>query len=47
MHEDFIGLHSTDSIASNSLVSIIRDVLLKLNLNIEIVGGNAMMEQQT
>ncbi len=35
VHEDFIGLHSTDSIASNSLVSIIRDVLLRLNLNIE------------
>ncbi len=39
MHEDFIGLHFTDSIASNSLVSIIRDVLLRLNLNIENCRG--------
>ncbi len=39
VHEDFIGLHSTDSIDSNSLVSIIRGALLRLNLNIENCQG--------
>ena len=39
VHEDFIGLHSTDSIASGPLVSIVKDVLLRLNLCIENCRG--------
>ena len=39
VHEDFVGLIQTDSIDSNSLVHIIRDVLLRLDLKLENCRG--------
>ena len=39
VHEDFIGLYSTDSICSGPLVNIVKDVLLRLNLSIENCRG--------
>ena len=39
MHEDFIGLYSTDFICSGPLVNIVKDVLLRLNLSIENCRG--------
>ena len=38
-HEEFVGLYQTDSITSNALVAMIRDVLLRLNLKIECCRG--------
>ena len=38
-HEEFVGLYQTDSITSNALVAVIRDVLLQLNLKIECCRG--------
>lgn len=38
-HEEFVGLYQTDSISSNALVAVIRDVLLRLNLKIECCRG--------
>ena len=39
VHEDFVGLYQTDSITSDSLVSIIEDVLLRFNLKLENCRG--------
>ena len=50
-HEEFIGLYMTSSITADSLVSIIKDTLLRMNLKIEHCrgqcydGASAMMEQ--
>ena len=41
---EFIGLYQTDAIDSQSLVRIIRDSLLRMNLKYSIAVGNAMME---
>ena len=38
-HETFVGLYCTDSITANSLVQIIKDVLLRLNLKLENCRG--------
>ena len=37
--EDFIGLYKTESIESSSLVSIIKDVLLRMNLKLNYCRG--------
>ena len=37
--EDFIGLYKTESIESSSLVSIIKDVLLWMNLKLKYCRG--------
>ena len=37
--EDFIGLYKTESIESPSLVSIIKDVLLRMNLKLKYCRG--------
>ena len=39
VHEDFIGLYATDSTDANSLVAIIKDVLLQLNLTLDNCRG--------
>ena len=39
VHEDFIGLYSTDCISSGPLVSIVKDALLRVNLCIENCRG--------
>jgi hypothetical protein len=39
VHEDFIGLHATPSIDADTLIAIIRDVLLRLNLKLENCRG--------
>ena len=39
VHEDLIGLSQTDSIDSNSLVHIIQDILLRLDLKLENCRG--------
>ena len=38
VHEEFIGLYQTDSIAAASLFKIIEDTLLRLNLKLEMSG---------
>ena len=35
VHEEFIGLHKTDSIQAKSLVAIIKDTSLHLNLKLD------------
>ena len=39
VQEDFVGLYETDSISSDSLVALIKDVLLRFNLKIENCTG--------
>jgi len=39
VHEEFIGLYQTDSIAAASLLKIIEDTLLRLNLKFEMCCG--------
>ena len=39
VHEDFFGLYETGSISADSLVSIIKDVLLRLNLQLDNCRG--------
>ena len=39
VHEDFVGLYSTASLTADSLISIIQDVLLRLNRLIERCRG--------
>jgi hypothetical protein len=39
VHEDLIGLSQTDSIDSNPLVCIIRDILIRLDLKLENCRG--------
>ena len=39
VHEEFIGLYSLESTSAESLVSTIRDVLLRMNLRIENCRG--------
>ena len=39
VHEDFIGLHVVESIKADVLVSVLKDVLLRLNLSINDCRG--------
>ena len=39
VHEDFISFYQTDTSEANSLVNIIKDALLRLNLSISKVRG--------
>ena len=39
VHEDFVGLHETDSTTADALVAIIRDTLLRLNIKLENCRG--------
>ena len=39
VHEEFIGLYHADSIQAQSLVAIIKDSLLRLNLKLELCRG--------
>ena len=39
VHEDFVGLYETDSITADSLVSIIKDVILRFNIKLENCRG--------
>lgn len=39
VYEEFIGLYQTESLQASSLVQIIRDVMLRLNLKIELCRG--------
>ena len=39
VHKDFVRLYQTDSITSDSLVTIIEDVLLRFNLKLENYRG--------
>ena len=39
VHEEFVGLYKTDSIQAKSLVAIIKDTLLRLNLKMELCQG--------
>ena len=45
VHKDIVGLYSTASLTADSLVAIIQDVLLRLNLSIERCRDTAMIEQ--
>ena len=38
-HEDFIGLHKVESIQANSLVAVLKDILLRLNLSLANCRG--------
>ena len=39
VHEEFVGLYKVESISSNSLVAVIKDMLLRLNLTLTKVRG--------
>ena len=39
VHEDFVGLYESHSITADSLVSIIKDVMLRFNLKLENCRG--------
>jgi hypothetical protein len=34
VHEDFIGLHSFDTVTANEIVNTIKDVLLRMQINL-------------
>ena len=38
-HEDFIGLHLTDSITATALVAIIKDVIIRMNIKLKHCHG--------
>ena len=42
-NEDFIGLYLTDFIPNSSLVAIIADVILRINIKLGHCRGHAMM----
>ena len=39
VHEEFVGLYHTDSITAATLTSVIRDVLIRLNLSVDKLRG--------
>lgn len=39
MHEEFLGLYCVSSIDSDTIVGMIKDVLIRMNLNINKVRG--------
>ena len=39
VHEEFIGLYKAESITSNSIVSVVKDTLIGLNLSLSIARG--------
>ena len=39
VHEDFIGLYSIDNTESQTLVKVIKDVLLRMNLSVQNIRG--------
>ena len=39
VHEDFIGLYKTDSTTAATLVALIKDVLLRCNISINMCCG--------
>lgn len=39
IHEEFIGLYKVDSIAASTLVQVIKDVLLRMNLSLDKARG--------
>ncbi len=39
VHEDFVGLYSVTSIAADMIVSVIKDVFLRMNLSFDTVRG--------
>ena len=39
VHEDFVGLYSVTSIAADVIVSVIKDVFLRMNLSFDTVHG--------
>ena len=43
--EDFIGLYKTESIESSSLISVIKDVLLRKNLKLKYCRGQCYDDQ--
>ena len=46
-HEEFFGFYNVPDIVSETILSTIKDVLLKLPSSLLIVGDNAMMEPAT
>ena len=38
-HEEFVGLYQVDSIVSSSIVEVLKDTILRLNLAISSCGG--------
>ncbi len=39
VHEDFLGLHAVESTASDILVAVIKDVLIRMNLSVNKMRG--------
>ena len=45
-HEEFIGLYSLPSTEAETIISILKDVLLRLNLSMKRFAVNATMVPQ-
>ena len=45
-HEDFVGLHKVDKINADTLVAVIQDVVLRMNLDLHNCRGQCYEEQQ-
>ena len=45
LHEEFVGLHVVDTVASDRITTVLEDIL-RMNLNLSVVD-NATMEQAT
>ena len=46
IHEDFIGMHPLERTTAGRILSIIKNALLRMNLNIQRAVGSVMMEQR-
>ena len=38
-HEEFVGLHVVDTVASDRIATVLKDVLLRMNLNLSNCCG--------
>ena len=45
-HEDFIGLHSLDVANTDTVVAVIKDVILRMNFNFKNCWDNVMIAVQ-
>ena len=46
-HEDFMGIHAVENIKSDTLVTLLKNILIRLNILYQIVVVNVMTELVT
>ena len=38
-HKDFVGLHHVDNIKTDTIVQVLKDTILRMNLNLSMCRG--------